>query len=83
MTNAKVYFALELNLNSEEKGGWGEELENEKGGGKGVGEGTAVVVNKSVKLGWWWWALHGFTVLGVPPSPGGSAQMRGKEKGGE
>ena len=51
MTNAKVYFALELNLNSEEKGGWGEELENEKGGGKGVGEGTAVVVNKSVKLG--------------------------------
>ena len=25
---------------------------------------------------------HGFTVLGVSPSPGGSAQMRAREKGG-
>lgn len=51
MTNAKVYFVLELNLNSKQKGGRGGELENEKRGGSGVGEGTAVVVNKSVKLG--------------------------------
>lgn len=38
VTNAKVYFVLELNLNSQGKGG-------------SSGDGTAVVVNKSVKLG--------------------------------